>query len=116
MATYTPFPAIVQEGGAFLCNDPRNQVSMLQARLALFQTPNPNAADPPGASGTATGPTLYDAVLAAIAASTDASIPIWFEYSTVVNINDPIVGELGMSMGLTQATVEALFTLAATLG
>lgn len=100
------FPWPVPTGGATPSSwsDPRNSVSMRQARLALYQTPS--------TSGTGT---LLDDVNAAVSGATDQSVPIWWEFASTVQIDDPIVYELGTAMGLTQDTIEALFTLAASL-
>lgn len=105
MTTYTPFPLI--GSGPLTFSDPRNSVSMRQARLALIQQPNPVA------NGTGT---MLDAVNAAVAANTtDPTFPIWWDYASSVDIDDPRVYVLGTSFGLTQEQVENLFTLASTL-
>lgn len=87
-------------------------VSATQARLALLQTPNPNAV----ANGTgATGPTLLDVVNAAIAADTTGVLPIWWEYSVMITQSDPHVQTVATTIGLTSAQVSSLFALAVTL-
>lgn len=92
--SYTRFPGI----------DRRNSVSMLQARLALYQTPNPNG----------TG-TLMDLATAAVNAAADPSYTLWWEYAGSVNIDDPITYAVGTAIGVTQQNAEDLFTLASTL-
>lgn len=86
--------------------NPKNIVTMRQARLALLAQPAP--------SGTGT---LLDATNAAITAATasNPALPIWWDYATTVQIDDPLVYQLGTALGLTQDQVAALFTQAATL-
>lgn len=105
--TYTPFPPI-QGTKSKLSSiaDPRNIVSMRQARLALFQTPCPN---------TAYGANLMDATTYLLGQSTDQSLILWWEYSPTVVIDDPIVYRFGQMLGVTQQNAEDLFTLAASL-
>ena len=71
-------------------------VSMRQARLALLQ------------SG------LLETVNTAIAAGGEADKITW-EYATEVNRTDALVSNMAAALGLTEAQLDQLFTLAASL-
>ena len=71
-------------------------VSMRQARLALLQQ------------------NLLSTVDAAIAAGNEADKITW-EYATEVNRGDSLVANLAAGLGLTEADLDNLFTLAASL-
>ena len=76
------------------------QVSMRQARLALFQDG------------------LLDQVQSAIDAMAEpakTTTQISWDYATVVNRDDDLVVQLSAQLGLTSEDLDALFTLAATL-
>jgi hypothetical protein len=98
---YATYLAWLAEGNTPLPTDPivipiPSIVTMRQARLALLQ------------SG------LLASVNAAVAAA-DEETKITWEFSSEVNRNHPFVATLATALGLTDAQLDDLFTLAATL-
>lgn len=75
-------------------------VSMRQARLALFQQGKLSQVQP-----------LIDAMSEPAKTTTQIS----WDYATTVQRDDDMVVQLSVAMGLTNADLDALFTLAATL-
>ena len=76
------------------------EVSMRQARLALFQQGKLSQVQP-----------LIDAMSEPAKTTTQIS----WDYATEVRRDDDLVVQLSAAMGLTDADLDALFTLAATL-
>jgi hypothetical protein len=98
---YAQYLVWVAEGNTPLPADPvvipiPSVVTMRQARLALLQ------------SG------LLASVNTAVAAADEATKITW-EFSSEVNRNHPFVATLATALGLTDAQLDDLFTLAATL-
>ena len=75
-------------------------VSMRQARLALFQQDKLSQVQP-----------LIDAMMEPAKTITQIS----WDYATTVQRDDDLVIQLSAAMGLTEADLDTLFTLAATL-
>lgn len=98
---YTAFPDLPPDP---FMPDPRNSVTMRQARLALLGAPSPSGKG-----------TLLDATNAAIAASGNTVLTIWWDYAATVKIDDPSVYAVGTSLGLSQDQVANLFSTASTL-
>lgn len=94
-ATLGPQPTDAQLAAAPVYVPVPAMVTPVQGRLAL------------NASG------KLAAVQAAVNASTDTSVQIWFEYATVWERANPIVASLGTAIGLTPADIDALFVQAA---
>jgi hypothetical protein len=76
------------------------EVSMRQARLALFQQGKLSLIQP-----------LIDAMIEPAKTTTQIS----WDYATIVQRDDDLVVQLSAAMGLTSADLDALFTLASTL-
>lgn len=58
--------------------------------------------------------TLLDTVEAAVLAG-DRKLKIWWEFATVFERNHPMVVAMGAALGQTDAQIDALFILGATL-
>jgi hypothetical protein len=76
------------------------EVSMRQARLALFQQDKLSLIQP-----------LIDAMIEPAKTTTQIS----WDYATIVQRDDDLVVQLSAAMGLTSVDLDALFTLASTL-
>ena len=93
-----------EEIDVILANQPLlfipTEVSMRQARLALFQQDKLSQVQP-----------LIDAMSEPAKTTTQIS----WDYATIVQRDDDLVVQLSAAMGLTSVDLDALFTLASTL-
>ena len=90
----------IPEPADIIPEHPITEIDMRRARLALLQTG------------------LLDDVESAIAAMTGdegRAAQINWEYATVLKRNDALVGAIATGLGLTEADLDELFELAATL-